>query len=82
MFFKYQRKDWLKVVYGKEKLKNLIEGFKGKVNEEFSECRRKLLIDYSIFNVFQDSLVLLLLWENNRVMLKLNINVVGNKNEQ
>lgn len=40
------------MVYGKEKLKNLIEGFKGKVNEEFSECRRKLLIDDSIFNVF------------------------------
>lgn len=79
---KYQRKDWSKVVHGKEKLKNSIEGFKGKVNEELSECRRKLLTDHSIPNASQDSLALLLLWENNRATLKSNTNVAGNKNEQ
>ena len=42
---KYQRKDWSKVLHGKEKLKNSMEGFKGKVNKELSESRMELLAD-------------------------------------
>ena len=42
---KYQKKDWSKVLHGMEKLKNSINGFKGKVNEELIEYGRQPLTD-------------------------------------
>lgn len=83
---KYLRRDWSKVLHGKEKLKTSMKGFKGKVNEELSEYGRKLLNDddriseHSIRHEEADrtesqaasngSLALLSLWENNRATLK------------
>ena len=79
---KYQRKDWSKVVHGKEKLKNSTEGFKGQVNEELGEYRKLLNDDDNISkNASQDSLALLLLWENNRATLKPNVAVKGTLQE-
>ena len=87
---KYQRKDWSKVVHGKENLKNSMEGFKSKVNEELSEHRNLLTDDDSISEhsigneeagrtefgeASKDSLALLSLWENNRVTPKPSTNV-------
>ena len=87
---KYQRKDWSKVVHGKENLKNSMEGFKSKVNEELSEYRNLLTDDDSISEhsigneeagrtefgeASKDSLALLSLWENNRVTPKPSTNV-------
>ena len=81
---KYQRKDWSKVVHGKEKLKNSTEGFKGQVNEELGEYRRKLLNDDDSISkeASQESLALLLLWENNRATLNSNTNVTVRGNLQ
>ena len=73
---KYQKKNWSKVVHGKEKLKNSMKGYKNKVNEELSECRRKLPTDDSISKeASHDNLALLSLWENNGETLKSNANV-------
>ena len=81
---KYMRKDWSKVLHGEQKLKNSMNGFMGKVNEELSENRRKLLTDddstseHSIRyeeagrteskEAFKERLALLL-WEKNRSTL-------------
>ena len=75
---KYQKKDWSKVVHGKEKLNNSI-GFMDKVNEELSEYRRLLTDDSISKEASHDSLALSLLWENNRATLKPNTNVAGIK---
>ena len=75
---KYQKKDWSKVVHGKEKLNNSI-GFMDKVNEELSEYRRLLTDDSISKEASQDSLALSLLWENNRATLEPNTNVAGIK---
>jgi len=89
---KYLRKDWSKVSHRKEELKNSMEGFKGKVNEELHENGKKLLTDddsISEHNIgyeeadkteskqaSKDSLALLLLWEKNRATLKPNTDIL------
>lgn len=42
---KYQKKNWSKVLHGMQKLKNSMEAFKGKVNEELTEYGRQPLTD-------------------------------------
>lgn len=85
---KYLRKDWSKVSHRKEELKNSMEGFKGKVNEELRENGKKLLTDDDSISehsigyeeadkteskqASKDSLALLLSWEKNRATLKPN----------